>query len=74
MESKVQAAIDTILEDKKSYETSLNYAVGYCRAAKGLTGKELRVQVLYILSNIQYWRHPKAKEVRKTLKQFAEIK
>jgi hypothetical protein len=63
-----QEAIDVILSDKKSYHTSLNYAVNYCRAAKGMFGKELEVQILYILNNIQYWRHPQAKEVRTVLK------
>lgn len=63
-----QEAIDVILSDKKSYSGSLNYAVNYCKAAKFMTGEELRVQILYILNNITHWRHPQAKEVRAVLR------
>ena len=63
-----QEAIDVILSDKKSYPTSLNWAIGYCEIAKGLKGHDLYVQTLYILNNIQHWRHPLAKEVRQTLR------
>ncbi len=54
-------AISVILSDTKSYGTSLNYAVNYCRMAMGMEGDELRVQILYILNNISRWRHPQAK-------------
>ena len=65
-------AIQTILSDKKSYHTSLNYAVNYCRAAQGMSGEELRVQCLYILNNIVSWRHPQAKDVRQALKTYCK--
>jgi len=64
-----QEAIDVILSDKEHYNTSLNWAVNYCRAAKGMSGHELDVQILYILNNIQSWRHPQAKEVRGVLRE-----
>lgn len=73
MEDQVKAAIRLILSDTKSYSTSLNYAVGYCRYALGMTGEDLRVQCLYILSNLARWRHPAAKEVRATLKAFSQV-
>lgn len=63
-----QQAIDVILGDKEHYRTTLNYAVNYCRAAKGMSGHELDVQILYILNNITSWRHPQAKEVRLVLR------
>ena len=63
-----QEAIDVILSDKPRYGTSLNYAINYCKSAKGMTGHELDVQCLYILNNITTWRHPQAKEVRATLR------
>jgi hypothetical protein len=69
-EIEVKAAIRDILEDEKSYSTSLNYAVGYCKAALYMTGHELKVQTLYILNNITHWRHPKAKDVRRILKEY----
>ncbi|MFA5692361.1 MAG: hypothetical protein WC907_01995 [Acholeplasmataceae bacterium] len=63
-----QEAISVILSDKEHYRTSLNYAVGYCRAARSMEGDELRVQCLYILNNIVHWRHPLAKQVRAALR------
>lgn len=69
-EAAVHAAIQKILDDTASYTKSLNYAIGYCRASRSMTGRELKTQVLYILNNIIYWRHPDAKEVRETLKAF----
>lgn len=73
-EQEVKSAIQTILNDTKSYPTSLNYAVAYCRAALVMQGEELRVQCLYILNNITHWRKPEAKGVRKTLKEFTKRK
>lgn len=69
-ETEVIRAIETILSDKKSYSTSLNYAVNYCQNALTYTGHDLYVQVLYILNNITHWRHPEAKRVRDVLKNF----
>ena len=69
-EQEVQRAIEVILSDKKSFKTSLNYAVNYCLAAQSMSGHELYVQTLYILNNISHWRHPEAKTVRDVLKNF----
>ena len=63
-----QEAIDVILSDKEHYGTSLKWAINYCKAAKGMSGHELDVQILYILNNISSWRHPQAKEVRAALR------
>lgn len=69
-EADVQEAIKTILLDKRSYVTSLNYAVEYCRAAQRMSGHALKVQILYILNNITGWRAPEAKQVRLVLRAF----
>ena len=71
-EAKVHEAIQTILSDMKARKTSLNWAIAYCQAAKGMTGKTLQVQCFYILNNIHHWRHPEARLVRKRLKAFAK--
>lgn len=71
-EYDVKMALDKIIGDKKSYNTSLNYAINYTRAGLGMSGEELRVQCLYILSNLSSWRHPAAKEVRHILKTFSK--
>ena len=73
-EKEVKDAIKVILLDKDHYATSLNYAVNYCRYALDMTGEELRVQCLYIIGNITHWRHPKAKEVRDTIRKFGGSK
>jgi len=71
---EVTDAIRDILKDEKSYKTSLNYAVNYCRAALDMEGYELRVQCLYILNNISHWRNPEAKRIRDVLKAYCGIK
>lgn len=68
----VHNAIHVVLSDTKHYETSLNYAVNYCRAAIGMGPEALRVQCLYILNNLSSWRHEKAKEVRQTLQAYSK--
>ncbi len=73
-EQQVHDAIRVILSDTAKFNTSLNYAVNYCRVALGQSGEELRVQCLYILNNISGWRHERAKEVRETLKAFSKSK
>lgn len=71
-EQEVYDAIHVILKDKKNHAKTLNYAVAYCRAALEQKGDALRIQCLYILNNIAYWRHEKAKEVRATLRGFGK--
>jgi hypothetical protein len=69
----VKIAIQKILADRKSWNTSLNYAVNYCRVAICLEGDALAVQCLYILNNIIHWRHEDAKEVRAVLKNYVKM-
>ena len=71
-EEEVLSALRIILTDKKSYATSLNYAVNYVVQGLKLKGEALRVQCIYVLNNIQKWRHSEAKEVRKVLKEFTK--
>ena len=44
------------------------YAKSYAMVARCLEGNMLRVQILYILSNLQYWRGERAREVKRVLK------
>lgn len=69
-------AIRIILDDTKSFKTSLNYAVNYCDVGlyQPLGSHELKIQCLYILNNIQKWRHPQAKDVRIALKKEGGVK
>jgi hypothetical protein len=63
-------AINLILSDTPHHDTSLNYAVNYCKSSLTMPeGSEaFDRQVLYILGNIKSWRHPMAKAVRDALK------
>lgn len=50
---EVKSAIRTILSDEKSYKTSLNYAVNYCRYVVLVDDPaEMKLQLLYVLNNI----------------------
>jgi hypothetical protein len=69
--AEVKEAVEVILGDTEKYETSLNYAVKYCRYAMIIDNDyEMDMQVRYILNNITHWRHPMAKYVRNTLKRY----
>lgn len=71
---EVQEAISIIIQDEKNHTKTLNYAIDYCRSAiiLDMSGSDLKTQVLYILNNIQYWRGPFNKEVRKTLQEYVK--
>lgn len=54
--------------------SNLQYAAGYASAGRRMHDREeIRVQALYILSNLQYWRGDEARTVKALLKQFAEV-
>jgi len=44
------------------------YAQAYAKAGLGMEGDALRVQILYILNNLQHWRGKTAREVKKALR------
>jgi hypothetical protein len=48
------------------------YAKTYARAGINMIGEEARVQALYILGNMSYWRGDEAKQVRMFLKEFSK--
>ena len=48
------------------------YALAYARAGIGLEEEALKTQCLYVLNNIQHWRHPDAKGIRETLKDYVK--
>lgn len=50
------------------------YAKAYAKAGLSMTDREMiRVQALYILSNIEHWRSDDAKMVRTELKYWAGL-
>ena len=58
----------TVLVSSKTNE----YAKAYAAAGLGMTNpEEIRVQALYLLSNLSHWRGPEAKATKASLKLFA---
>ncbi len=64
----IKEALQKIIDHQE--EPSLNWAVNYAKAGLTMEGEELRVQLLYVSSNISRWRGDLAKEVRATIKEF----
>lgn len=48
-------------------------AIAHEKTGKIMVGEELRVQLLYVLSNLSYWRGSRAKEVRAVLKAGSKV-
>ena len=69
-EKEVRENLAIIVEN--SHEKALNYAVNYAYAGTSMMGKELYIQVLYVLNNMSRWRGDVAKGVRDTLKQYVK--
>ena len=46
----------------------------HAKTGKMMIGEELKVQILYVLSNLAYWRGEKAREVKLALKQACKMK
>lgn len=56
--------------DNGSKSKALDYAVDYARVGLRMTGEDLRVQCLYVVTNITGWRGDQAKRIRKNLHDF----
>lgn len=73
MDVKVQKALKEVmsLDVKRSY--LIPYAQSYAQAALdyNMSGNELQVQLLYVLSNLGGWRGEQARRVKQVLKQAA---
>ena len=69
-EEEVQQALQIIVDNRDA--KALNYAVNYAKAGLYMSGHELKVQVLYVLSNMKHWRSDVARAVRLTLKNYTK--
>ena len=68
--SPLYEAFNTVLTDKSQKD---GYAKAYADAGLSMSDpEELRVQTLYVLSNLQYWRGDTAKATKAVLKQFSK--
>ena len=58
--------------DNQTVKT-LNYAVNYAKYGLTITDEyEAKIQALYILNNMQYWRGDLAKKTRQMLKEVSK--
>ncbi len=69
-EESVKQCLKMIITNQE--KPALNYAVNYARVGLYQTRYELKVQCLYVLSNMQSWRGNTAKHVRSVLKEFTK--
>ena len=53
-------------------DNSPGVIISHVPTGKMMVGEEMKVQILYVLSNLQYWRGERAKEVKKILKEAAK--
>lgn len=69
-DSQVHKALGVILDNQGA--KALNWCVEYARQGLSMSGEELRVQCLYVLNNMAYWRGHEAKVVRAVLKEYVK--
>ena len=71
---EVRQALDKVMKAPDTGYTA--YAQSYANAAlqMEMIGEELRVQILYVLNNLQQWRGEEARATKQVLKSFAGIK
>lgn len=67
-EAEIKQALQIIIDNREA--KALNYAINYAIAGLHLTGKALKIQVLYVLNNIAHWRGREATHCRQILKAF----
>ncbi len=65
-----QAALE-LGDSRNAVVVSTDIAIGIAheKTGKMMVGKELKVQIAYILSNLQSWRGERAREVKAVLKE-----
>jgi len=66
-EEKVRNALENVLAHSRGKYTE--YAKTYAKAGLEMTEEELRMQVLYVLNNLLYWKGELAKQVKQALKE-----
>ena len=72
VEAEVKEILKKILKlPDKGFNT---YAKSYARAGLDMTGYELKIQILYILNNLIYWKGEGARTAKAYLKGYATSK
>ncbi len=68
-EQRVKNVFRVILTQKAT-PGFMEYAQAYAQAGLELEGEALKVQVMYVMCNLQYWRGDEARRCKKVLKEF----
>jgi len=78
MENELRQALEAVLKEAPTGGFN-QYAKSYVEAAlhhpydgSEMEGEELRVQLLYIYSNLTHWRGARAREVKAILKKYSK--
>jgi len=78
MDNLVRAALKAVVLETPSSGFN-DYARAYAQAALNhphnggeMENEELKVQLLYVLNNLQYWKGERAKEVKAILRKAAK--
>ena len=58
-------------EEAEIISSDAGVEIKHKATGKAMIGKELRVQILYVLSNVRIWRGEEARETKKVLKAYA---
>ncbi len=74
MNKQLETALRVVLSIKKNIGNNA-YAIAYARTAleffpEDASKKAMKVQVRYVLSNLQYWRGEEARATKKVLNDF----
>jgi len=68
LEERAHNAFRIILTQDSS-KGHMAYAQAYAEAGLSMEGDSLRVQILYVLNNLQYWRGEVARRTKKELRE-----
>ena len=78
MDEKIKAALEAVIREAPDVgyneygKTYANTALNNPRTGEPMKGHELKVQLLYVLNNLQYWKGDRAKEIKAILKKAAK--
>ena len=73
MEEELRKALGTVTSQDDNL-ANMPQAITYARACLviGMEGLELKTQLLYVLTNLTYWRGEEAKETKAILKKYSK--
>lgn len=72
MNAEIKDALESVIDN--STGSCASYAVSYAQAAfdHEMEGEALRVQLLYVLCNLDHWRGEEARRVKTVLRTYSK--